>query len=306
MAGVPIYFLQRMSDVRIPEARCGYRWADGRCWLGADWQAVGAMGIAAVDDFNARDGSVVPAFGALAGCDKRLNVSVLDTGSSETPTLSALIDILDESMFVRLVQDRTTPRPAPARPTPIASGRLPAQPPCSTSRLDILTAGGRACPVRSYPAAIIGPARSASVAVTAPITGVLGITQISYWASSKLLNDASRFPTFARTFPTDAAAATAVCVVWCVVCRSAAAAPPGCHCPQVVPPSPRPLPPPPHRRMHALSLLAVPKVPPPPPAATASPSTHACALSLGFPLLDAGTRWATIAQRPSTRRKSTG
>jgi hypothetical protein len=51
---VPIAFLQRMSDARVPHADCNSVWAQGRCWLDDGWKAAGAMGILAVDDFNER------------------------------------------------------------------------------------------------------------------------------------------------------------------------------------------------------------------------------------------------------------
>jgi hypothetical protein len=78
-----VAMLQRMSDSSVSESQClPAQWREGRCWLGTDWQAVNAMGFAAIDDFNARDGSSVPQFATLGSCDKRLVPQVSDTQSS--------------------------------------------------------------------------------------------------------------------------------------------------------------------------------------------------------------------------------
>jgi len=177
---VILHIMQRMSDVRIPQASCSTNWArverDGlggdlaadrssvyRCYLGAGWHAVGAMGLAAVDDFNARDGRFVHEFGALDGCDKRLNATVFDTGSTEIEAVHSFINM-----------------------------------------------------VANYAeaSAIVGPARSAAAAAVAPIAAVFQLPVISYWASSIELNNADKYPTFARAFPTDTPAATAICQLW--------------------------------------------------------------------------------------------
>ena len=90
-------FLQRMSDERISEGDCQSpaSWADGRCWLDDGWRATAAMGIAAVRDFNARDGSSVPQFGALTECDKQLVPAVYDTASTLLSTTRHVIMMHD-------------------------------------------------------------------------------------------------------------------------------------------------------------------------------------------------------------------
>ena len=95
---VSLRILQRMSDARSSEAECSSvteQWVDGRCWLSGvgGWQSVAAAGLAAVDDFNARDARQVEAFGNLSHCDKYLDVTVYDTGSSETVAYASVTDM---------------------------------------------------------------------------------------------------------------------------------------------------------------------------------------------------------------------
>ena len=65
---VRLGILQRMSDARTQSSqKCGAAlWRNGSCWMGADWQAVGLTGLRAIDDFNARRGTFVPAFASVA------------------------------------------------------------------------------------------------------------------------------------------------------------------------------------------------------------------------------------------------
>eukprot|EP00965_Chrysotila_dentata_P200281 6179887-Pleurochrysis_carterae.AAC.9 len=90
-----IVFLQRMSDARYTDAAsCGPMWRDGKCWLQEDWQATAALGMLAVEHFNARDGRYVPAFGnrSLQSCNRRIKAYVYDSGSTGEQSVSKLLD----------------------------------------------------------------------------------------------------------------------------------------------------------------------------------------------------------------------
>ena len=93
---VVLAFLQRMSDARVSPANCktSVDPANGKCWMGAGWQAVGALGLAAVTDFNERIGDSVPQFASLAGCDKQLVPTVYDSASVAQQSVSSLISML--------------------------------------------------------------------------------------------------------------------------------------------------------------------------------------------------------------------
>ena len=85
-----VTILQRMSDARYGTAEaCGGTWANGTCWLSAQWQAVAVAGLTAVADFNARKSTHVPGLGsALVGCDKQIAFTLLDSGSTGATSLS--------------------------------------------------------------------------------------------------------------------------------------------------------------------------------------------------------------------------
>ena len=77
-----VSILQRMSDARYPSVdTCGGSFINGTCWLGEGWQAVAVAGLAAIKDFNNRDGTWAPILASpeLAACDKKIAHTVLDT-----------------------------------------------------------------------------------------------------------------------------------------------------------------------------------------------------------------------------------
>jgi len=92
---IHVVILQRMSDSRFAsEESCGPSWADGHCWLGSGWQAVAVSGLAAVADFNARNGTFAPALAGeqMAACDKQMEVTLLDSQSAGQTALTALFE----------------------------------------------------------------------------------------------------------------------------------------------------------------------------------------------------------------------
>ena len=96
---VNMLVLQRMTDVRTEEADCDAgSWFgnsatnnENRCWLGDDWKAVAATGLAAIEHFNNRDGTYVPEFATLGSCDKKISATVVDSVSMGTPSVKALL-----------------------------------------------------------------------------------------------------------------------------------------------------------------------------------------------------------------------
>lgn len=62
--------------------------------------------------------------------------------------------------------------------------------------------------------AVVGTSSSATSQSTSLISGVYDIPQISYWATSKALDDPVNHPRFMRTIPTDDAIAFAICTFW--------------------------------------------------------------------------------------------
>lgn len=64
------------------------------------------------------------------------------------------------------------------------------------------------------PHAVIGASSSGNSRPTSLITGVLDIPQISYWATSKSLDNTANYPRFMRTIPTDDAVAFSICTYW--------------------------------------------------------------------------------------------
>ena len=96
---IKLLVLQRMSDVCTTEADCGAEgwkaspvtFGEKRCWLGDSWKAVATTGLAAIEHFNNRDPTYVPEFANLAGCDKKFEVTVLDSGSMGSPSVAAIL-----------------------------------------------------------------------------------------------------------------------------------------------------------------------------------------------------------------------
>ena len=72
---------------------CPYVWTNGTCWSDRFFSLT-VMALQAVDDFNARNGTWVPAFASLQGCDKLLSADVFDTGQTPNTTVQALAEIL--------------------------------------------------------------------------------------------------------------------------------------------------------------------------------------------------------------------
>lgn len=64
------------------------------------------------------------------------------------------------------------------------------------------------------PDVIIGTSSSSTSKPTSLISGVFDIPQISYWATSKSLDDTVNYPRFMRTIPTDDAVAFSICSFW--------------------------------------------------------------------------------------------
>lgn len=95
---VSVTILQRMSDARFSSAQlCGETFVNGTCWLGPSWQTVVVAALAAVDEFNARNGTYAPALADLAGCDKQLKITLMDSGSTPETGLAAVIPSLSET-----------------------------------------------------------------------------------------------------------------------------------------------------------------------------------------------------------------
>ena len=64
------------------------------------------------------------------------------------------------------------------------------------------------------PHIIVGTSSSSTSKPTSLISGVFDIPQISYWATSKSLDDTVNYPRFMRTIPTDDAVAFSICNFW--------------------------------------------------------------------------------------------
>eukprot|EP00966_Prymnesium_polylepis_P320846 7377205-Prymnesium_polylepis.1 len=119
--------------------------------------------LQAAKDFNDRSPAFIAEFGQLGACDKKLNVSLRDSGSTGTPSTTIL--------FAELTSSRV-------------------------------------------PDVIIGPGRSTASMPTATLAGIMDIPQISYWATSKVLDSLSDYPRFMRTIPNDDAIAYSLCQLW--------------------------------------------------------------------------------------------
>jgi len=61
---------------------------------------------------------------------------------------------------------------------------------------------------------IVGPARSSQSVHIAPVTGTLDIIQLSYHATSPMLDNKQDFPRFGRTITADSAVAAAIVELW--------------------------------------------------------------------------------------------
>ena len=79
--------------------------------------------------------------------------------------------------------------------------------PATQALLDALSSG-------RTPDMIVGPGRSVAAQPTATVGGVLDIPQVSYWSTSKALDDLTTYPRFMRTLPNDDAIAFSVCQFW--------------------------------------------------------------------------------------------
>lgn len=202
-----VYFdlaiLQRMSDQRFTTMEACYpsggaEWVNGTCWLDTEWKAVAVAGLAAVQDFNARDGSYVPAFADLAGsCDKQLHVSVLDSGS--TPLVSArelAAALFDVSPPHALVGPS---RSVAAKTTANFGGAFVC--PCGSSH-------------RRLPRQQLGASLPAHTRALSRATAAQDLLQVSYWATSTDLDYTPDYPRFARTIPTDEVTARAARPKW--------------------------------------------------------------------------------------------
>ena len=64
------------------------------------------------------------------------------------------------------------------------------------------------------PDVVIGTDTSSSSRATAVVSGVFGIPQLSYWATSSTLDNKVDYPLFMRSIPTDDALAFSVCKYW--------------------------------------------------------------------------------------------
>jgi ABC-type branched-subunit amino acid transport system substrate-binding protein len=64
------------------------------------------------------------------------------------------------------------------------------------------------------PDVVIGTDTSSSSRATAVVSGVFGIPQLSYWATSSTLDNKADYPLFMRSIPTDDALAFSVCKYW--------------------------------------------------------------------------------------------
>lgn len=186
-----------MSDVRMaaPSTRedgeaagCPVdRWRDGKCFLTEDWAAIAASGLQGALEFNNRNGRYAPLLAQepFVSCDKQLAVTVRDSGSVGKSSTKALLDVYHGSR--ECVAQSTT-----------AAGSGSANATAASS-------------VRRYGADIVvGPARSAACSQAAIPAGIYNVPMISYWATSAKLDDATNYPRFMRTIPTDDGVAKAL------------------------------------------------------------------------------------------------
>lgn len=184
-------FLQRMSDVTVSQENCeSGRWVSGRCWLGTSWQASAVLGLVALDDFNARNGSSVPAFANLDGCDKRLVANVFDSGSTAVESVAAVSAVFSDVLSDLSDSLQTTNAP------------------------DVAMLNNTCAPSHDPVAGLIGPARSDSSLLVGRIASAMKLPQLSYYSTTTELNDPTVYPYFGRTMPTDEALTRAMCALW--------------------------------------------------------------------------------------------
>ena len=96
-ATVHLMVLQRISSIYTSEANCETHWdaALQSCYLGPEWLSMTVAGAQAVQDFNNRNGTYVPQFAELAGCDKVLVPAFYDSATSGSASSAVLIDALN-------------------------------------------------------------------------------------------------------------------------------------------------------------------------------------------------------------------
>ena len=150
---ISLVFLQPMSKASLGEAQClaleDYYWRNDTCFVSSFGNHAGSIaGLTAIDHFNSRDATYLPAFGNLQACDKRLVASaVYDTGEDPGKGVRAIVSEL---------------------------GAM------------------QACAAGSKMDAVVGPSLSSVSEVTASLTGLEGIAQISMESTSPALDASSR------------------------------------------------------------------------------------------------------------------
>eukprot|EP00516_Mucochytrium_quahogii_P004898 CAMPEP_0203750554 /NCGR_PEP_ID=MMETSP0098-20131031/4765_1 /ASSEMBLY_ACC=CAM_ASM_000208 /TAXON_ID=96639 /ORGANISM=" , Strain NY0313808BC1" /LENGTH=1928 /DNA_ID=CAMNT_0050639909 /DNA_START=418 /DNA_END=6204 /DNA_ORIENTATION=+ len=85
--------LQRITDASVTqEASCTApkRWIGDKCYVSDDLKAVAVSALLAAQHYNQKDGSYASNFGELASCNKYLNLSVYDSGSSGATAIGAM------------------------------------------------------------------------------------------------------------------------------------------------------------------------------------------------------------------------
>ena len=93
---IQLGMMERQTDFRSRNAEdCGPTWDGDKCWQGDNWKAVMLPGLMAVKHFNERNPVYVSEFGNLAGCDKKLVPTIVDSGSvGSTSLLDLLVPLL--------------------------------------------------------------------------------------------------------------------------------------------------------------------------------------------------------------------
>jgi len=172
----------------------GRVWNDSKCWQEAPENMLfPAFAYLAARDFNARDGSYVPAFATLGECDKRINITLADSRQVGASVVDTVLDSLAwQQLAVRYGGDQ----PSPLGPT--------------WEDLASLLAGGTSTSLHG----VVGPTRSSQSMESAPLTGALDILQLSYQSTSPTLDNKRDYPRFGRTITSDAAIGAAVVELW--------------------------------------------------------------------------------------------
>ena len=97
---------------------CYLDWANGTCWLPEAAQAIVAVALTAVTDFNSRKATALPVLGSLEGCDKQLQFQLLDSGGAAAKSLQSLGDLSGTDVVIGPLWDSASTT------TAVVTGRL--------------------------------------------------------------------------------------------------------------------------------------------------------------------------------------